>query len=61
VQVYWDGEVWIEFSGDSLPIPNEEGEILYAVTSSSFVQAFPLVNSDGLLQFSGDGRMVVKG
>ena len=63
-EYYWDGSLWRPMPGGgsgSLPFPTEEGEILYAVTVAEFVPARPLVNDDGLIQFSDDGRMVVSG
>lgn len=48
-------------SPSPLPTPTEQGQILYAVTSASFVPASPLVVEPGYLLLTDDGRLVVRG
>lgn len=42
-----------------LPVPDDEGQILFAATPAAFVKATPLVDADGYLVTNGDGHMVV--
>jgi hypothetical protein len=50
---------WATPSGGSLPIPDDEGQILYATTSAAFVKATPMINSSGQIVMNSDGHMVV--
>lgn len=42
-----------------LPVPDDEGQILYAATSAAFIKATPVVDADGYLVTNSDGHMVV--
>ena len=42
-----------------LPVPDDEGQILYAATSAAFIKATPVVDADGYLLTNSDGHMVV--
>jgi hypothetical protein len=50
---------WAAPSGGALPIPDDEGQILYATTSAAFVKATPMINSSGQIVMNSDGHMVV--
>lgn len=45
--------------GVGLPIPDEPGQVLYAVTSAAFTKAVPIHGPTGWLV--GGGRLMVKG
>lgn len=46
--------------GGALPVPSEEGDILFAVTAASFVVSRPLINSsDAQILFNNSAVMVV--
>lgn len=47
---------------ESLPVPGEAGEVLYATTAGSFEKVLPLVNSsEATLLFCDGAKLVVKG